>query len=113
MDPKSMQLQVKAFMQDKAAVFMEELWDLMISAQESADGIAAKIKQERQAVADEQKAKEAKLQEMQQQMTEKITQQSRQIEEQLKAKAAGDGAGGCMLRACLQDASSIFAAALS
>lgn len=40
-DPKSMQVLLTGFLEDKTPLFMKELWRLLLSAQESLGGIPA------------------------------------------------------------------------
>lgn len=55
-DPKKMQLAVTPFLEKNAAKFMEELWDILLSAQDSVMGVppqfieASKAKLEEQRV---------------------------------------------------------------
>ncbi len=42
-DPKQMQIYLTGFMHKNARVFVKELWELLISAQESPSGIPAQI----------------------------------------------------------------------
>ena len=45
-DPKDMQIQLMTFLNKSAEVFMVELWDLLISAQEGIHGIPKELVQQ-------------------------------------------------------------------
>lgn len=59
-DPKDLQLQVTGFLGKKSARFMEDLWLMLLSAQEDPDGIPAQLLEEKkkELLAQESKKKE-------------------------------------------------------
>ncbi len=55
-DPKEMQMNLTGFLHSKyARIFLQELWDLLLSAQESKDGIPVKFIEQKKAEIRQQK----------------------------------------------------------
>jgi len=77
LDPKNMQVQLTGFLARKSGIFMSELWELLLSAQENAAGVPQQFITDKKSEMIAKRAEAQKLQEEleRQQRTAKVQQQ--------------------------------------